>query len=185
MAGIPVCLCANSEIDAAKQRANRILAEAETSPNYQRLLDRGDARTVGDLCAAGDEESMSDLHDVMRVISACDIVVGSRYHVLVAGLKLRRPCVSLGYGPKHQALLESAGIGQFSQAADDFDLPLLIAQIEAIVADLEHYKRTVATSIDRLEANLSGVDAFLRQSMSNGVHKAQVYGDAADAIAPQ
>jgi 5,10-methylenetetrahydromethanopterin reductase len=58
VAGIPVCLCANSEIDAAKERANRILSEAETSPNYQRLLDRGDARNVGDLCAAGDEESI-------------------------------------------------------------------------------------------------------------------------------
>ncbi len=58
VAGIPVTLCANSEIEEAKERANRILAEAETSPNYQRLLDRGDARTVGDLCAAGDEESI-------------------------------------------------------------------------------------------------------------------------------
>jgi F420-dependent oxidoreductase-like protein len=58
VAGIPVCLCANSEIDAAKERANRILSEAETSPNYQKLLDRGDARNVGDLCAAGDEESI-------------------------------------------------------------------------------------------------------------------------------
>ena len=58
VAGIPVCLCANSEIDAAKARANRILAEAETSPNYQKLLDCGDARDVGDLCAAGDEEAI-------------------------------------------------------------------------------------------------------------------------------
>jgi 5,10-methylenetetrahydromethanopterin reductase len=58
VAGIPVCLCANSEIDAAKERAKRILSEAETSPNYQRLLDRGDARNVGDLCAAGDEEAI-------------------------------------------------------------------------------------------------------------------------------
>ncbi|CAN5591037.1 LLM class F420-dependent oxidoreductase [soil metagenome] len=58
VAGIPVCLCANSEIDEAKDRANRILAEAETSPNYQKLLDRGDARNVGDLCAAGDFEQI-------------------------------------------------------------------------------------------------------------------------------
>jgi F420-dependent oxidoreductase-like protein len=58
VAGIPVTLCANSEIEEAKDRANRILAEAETSPNYQKLLDRGDARTVGDLCAAGDEASI-------------------------------------------------------------------------------------------------------------------------------
>ncbi|OBJ81929.1 LLM class F420-dependent oxidoreductase [Mycobacterium gordonae] len=54
VAGIPVCLCAASEVDAAKERANRILGEAEVSPNYQRLLERGDARDVGDLCAAGD-----------------------------------------------------------------------------------------------------------------------------------
>jgi F420-dependent oxidoreductase-like protein len=58
VAGIPVCLCANSEIDTAKTRANRILAEAQTSPNYQRLLDRGDAQNVGDLCAAGDEDAI-------------------------------------------------------------------------------------------------------------------------------
>src|SRR6476619_2820670 len=58
VAGIPVCLCAPSEVDAAKERANRILAEAETSPNYQKLLDRGDARNVGDRCAAGDAESI-------------------------------------------------------------------------------------------------------------------------------
>ncbi|ORA36436.1 LLM class F420-dependent oxidoreductase [Mycobacterium aquaticum] len=58
VAGIPVTLCTNSEIETAKDRANRVLAEAETSPNYQRLLDRGEARNVGDLCAAGDEESI-------------------------------------------------------------------------------------------------------------------------------
>ena len=58
VAGIPVCLCAPSQVDEAKERANRILGEAEVSPNYQRLLERGDARDVGDLCAAGDEAAI-------------------------------------------------------------------------------------------------------------------------------
>jgi F420-dependent oxidoreductase-like protein len=58
VAGIPVCLCRPSEVDAARERANRILGEAEISPNYQRLLSRGDARDVGDLCAAGDEAAI-------------------------------------------------------------------------------------------------------------------------------
>jgi alkanesulfonate monooxygenase SsuD/methylene tetrahydromethanopterin reductase-like flavin-dependent oxidoreductase (luciferase family) len=39
-------------------RTNRILAEAETSPNYQRLLDQGDARQVGDILAAGSESTI-------------------------------------------------------------------------------------------------------------------------------
>ncbi|WP_280269716.1 TIGR03564 family F420-dependent LLM class oxidoreductase [Nocardia wallacei] len=59
VAGLPVCLCARSEIDAARARANRILGEAEVSPNYQRLLEQGDARDIGDLCIAGDEETIA------------------------------------------------------------------------------------------------------------------------------
>ncbi|MBA9005405.1 LLM class F420-dependent oxidoreductase [Thermomonospora cellulosilytica] len=58
VAGIPVCLCKPSEVDAARERANRILGEAEISPNYQRLLEYGDARDIGDLCAAGDEKAI-------------------------------------------------------------------------------------------------------------------------------
>jgi F420-dependent oxidoreductase-like protein len=58
VAGIPVCLCAPSEVDAARERANRILGEAEVSPNYQRLLEYGDARDVGDICAAGGEAAI-------------------------------------------------------------------------------------------------------------------------------
>jgi F420-dependent oxidoreductase-like protein len=56
VAGVPVCLCAADEVDAAVERTNRVLSEAEVSPNYQALLDRGDATAVGDLLAAGTEE---------------------------------------------------------------------------------------------------------------------------------
>jgi F420-dependent oxidoreductase-like protein len=58
VAGIPVCVCDDSEIDTAVARTNRILSEAEVSPNYQRLLDLGDATSVGDLMAAGSEASV-------------------------------------------------------------------------------------------------------------------------------
>ncbi len=58
VAGIPVCLCADSEIDAAVTRANRLLSEAEVSPNYQKLLDQGDATSVGDILAAGSESNI-------------------------------------------------------------------------------------------------------------------------------
>jgi len=59
VAGIPVTLCAASRVDEARARANRILAEAEFSPNYQRLLEHGDIRDVGELLAAGDEAAIA------------------------------------------------------------------------------------------------------------------------------
>jgi F420-dependent oxidoreductase-like protein len=58
VAGIPVCVCTDREVPAAVERANRILAEAEVSPNYQHLLEHGDARTVGDILAAGSEDTI-------------------------------------------------------------------------------------------------------------------------------
>ena len=58
VAGIPVCLCGDDEIDAAVARTNRILAEAEVSPNYQKLLEHGDARNVGDILVAGSEAAI-------------------------------------------------------------------------------------------------------------------------------
>jgi F420-dependent oxidoreductase-like protein len=58
VAGVPVCLCRDEEVDAAAERANRLLSEAEVSPNYQRLLDQGDAKDVGDILAAGSEAAI-------------------------------------------------------------------------------------------------------------------------------
>ncbi len=58
VAGVPVCLCADDEVDVAVARTNRILAEAEVSPNYQKLLEHGDARNVGDILIAGGESTI-------------------------------------------------------------------------------------------------------------------------------
>jgi F420-dependent oxidoreductase-like protein len=58
VAGIPLCLCRDDEVDIAVERTNRILSEAEVSPNYQRLLEMGDARNAGDILAAGSESSI-------------------------------------------------------------------------------------------------------------------------------
>jgi len=55
VAGVAVCLCGSDEVDAARERANRLLGHAEYSPNYQRLLEQGDAADVGDMAALGTE----------------------------------------------------------------------------------------------------------------------------------
>ena len=56
VAGVPVCLCRPSEVDTAKARANRVLSESTISPNYQRLLEKGNATSVADIMAVGDEQ---------------------------------------------------------------------------------------------------------------------------------
>jgi F420-dependent oxidoreductase-like protein len=75
VAGVPVCLCRDDEVDAAVERTNRLLAEAEVSPNYQRLLDQGDAREVGDILAAGGEAAIEKRLRAFADAGATDVSV--------------------------------------------------------------------------------------------------------------
>ena len=58
VAGVPVTLCRNEDVDAVRSWANKALGHAEYSPNYQRLLEHGDSSDVADMCAAGDEAAV-------------------------------------------------------------------------------------------------------------------------------
>jgi F420-dependent oxidoreductase-like protein len=58
VAGVPVALCAEGEVDSARTYASEVLGHADFSPNYVRLLEHGDAEDVGDTMAAGDESTI-------------------------------------------------------------------------------------------------------------------------------
>ncbi|MDT5097847.1 MAG: hypothetical protein QOC76_1584 [Mycobacterium sp.] len=58
VAGVPVALCSDGEIDSARAYASEVLGHADFSPNYVRLLEHGDAEDVGDTMAAGDEATV-------------------------------------------------------------------------------------------------------------------------------
>jgi F420-dependent oxidoreductase-like protein len=98
VAGIPVCLCSDSEVDSAVRRTNRILAEAEVSPNYQRLLEHGDARQVGDILAAGSEAAIEKRLRGFADAGATDmsfrvVPIGEGRDELIASLKRTRAFV--------------------------------------------------------------------------------------------
>jgi F420-dependent oxidoreductase-like protein len=58
IAGVPVTLCSNGDVDNARAYASEVLGHAHFSPNYVRLLEHGDAADVGDTMAAGDEQAV-------------------------------------------------------------------------------------------------------------------------------
>jgi F420-dependent oxidoreductase-like protein len=60
VAGVPVALCSDSEVDGARAYASDVLGHADFSPNYVRLLEHGDADDVGDTMAAGDEATVRE-----------------------------------------------------------------------------------------------------------------------------
>jgi F420-dependent oxidoreductase-like protein len=75
IAGVPVTLCSNDQVDDARAWANRVFGQAAFSPNYQRLLERGDATNEGELLAAGDESAVVDRLRAFRDAGATDFAV--------------------------------------------------------------------------------------------------------------
>jgi alkanesulfonate monooxygenase SsuD/methylene tetrahydromethanopterin reductase-like flavin-dependent oxidoreductase (luciferase family) len=75
VAGIPVALCRDDEVEDARERANRVLGHAEFSPNYQRLLEHGDATDVGDILAGGSERAIIDRMQRFRDAGVTDLSV--------------------------------------------------------------------------------------------------------------
>ena len=75
VAGVPVVLCGDDEVDDARAWANRALGHAEYSPNYERLLEQGDATDVGDLLAAGDEAAVGERLARFRDAGVTDLAV--------------------------------------------------------------------------------------------------------------
>jgi len=75
VAGVPVVLCPNDDVDDARYWANQVLGHSEFCANYQRLLDRGNAKNEGEILAAGDEATVIDRLRAFRDAGATDLAV--------------------------------------------------------------------------------------------------------------
>ncbi len=99
VASIPVCVCRDDEVDLAVARTNRVLSEAEMSPNYQNLLEHGDAREVGDLLAAGSESTIEKRFRAFADAGVTDLSVrvlsiGDGRDARLASSQRTRECVA-------------------------------------------------------------------------------------------
>ena len=126
VAGIPVCLCLDDEVDHAVERTNRILSEAEVSPNYQKLLDLGDARAVGDILAAGSEAAVEKRLRAFADAGVTDLSVRvvpigqGREELLASSRRTRELLGSL-------ASLVELSVGQLTRARRTFFSTLPVA----------------------------------------------------------
>jgi polysaccharide pyruvyl transferase WcaK-like protein len=127
-----------------------------------RLLtgDAGDNAAVGDLAALVraarpglppellSAELTSDLHELMERIADTDIVVATRFHNVVAALKLARPVVSIGYASKNDALLADMGLTGFCQHIEDLDIDRLISQFSTLLEARDEHECQIRDRVD-------------------------------------
>lgn len=107
--------------------------------------DAADARALEDLRARlaatmpGSEQVSfalaGSLHDVLDEIARCQLVVATRFHNIVAALKLARPTISLGYARKNDVLMADMGLADYCRPIEQADLAWLKERFTRLAGD--------------------------------------------------
>lgn len=86
--------------------------------------------TVGSLAVS--VVHTSTLDELLREMARVDTVVASRYHNVLAAVKLGKPTVGVGYAAKSDALMAEMGLGDYCQSIRDLDVDRLVKQFTLI-----------------------------------------------------
>jgi polysaccharide pyruvyl transferase WcaK-like protein len=83
--------------------------------------------------------AVSSYADVAQALLPVGSVVAIRYHNVLCALRLSKPTISIGYSPKHDALMADMGLAEFCQQVNTLDvgeLTELFTELERRSAEL-------------------------------------------------
>ncbi|TCC05611.1 polysaccharide pyruvyl transferase family protein [Kribbella soli] len=117
-------------------------------PVIPMLQEEAEAGTIRyDRCETFDE--------LMNQIAGVDVMIGSRFHNVIAGLKCAKPTISIGYGRKNAAVMELFGQGEYAHDIRDFDVDVLLEQFTLLMRDRERVMKELAECNSAVERGLA------------------------------
>jgi polysaccharide pyruvyl transferase WcaK-like protein len=90
--------------------------------------------------------------ELKAVLGACDAVVSSRYHSLVAALSMGVPCLAVGWHHKYQELFRLFGLDEWLFDCSDCDRDRLIAAFDRLWVEREDVRKTITEALPSIEA---------------------------------
>jgi polysaccharide pyruvyl transferase WcaK-like protein len=110
------------------------------------------------LAAAGGGDARYDragtYDELLRQVAQVDVMVGTRFHNVVAALQCGKPTIAIGYGRKHAALMELMGQGEYVQDIRELDLDLLVAQFSRVTSGRERIGRDLSARQSAIRVRL-------------------------------
>lgn len=100
-------------------------------------------------------ETLRTLGDVMAQIAKAEVVVGTRYHNVLCGLKLAKPTISVSYSAKNDRIMADMGLAEYTQDARTVDADRLIEQFTAVSAAADRIGPMLGEHAARKSARLA------------------------------
>jgi polysaccharide pyruvyl transferase WcaK-like protein len=97
-------------------------------------------------------EPVANFNDVMDAMEPVGAVIATRYHNLIAALKLSKPTIALGYSMKHTALMSDMGLAEFSHSVQSMDVHAVTEQLLEMEGDSGRLRQLLlASNVARAE----------------------------------
>lgn len=110
-------------------------------------------------------EPVTTFSDVMEAMEPVGAVIATRYHNLIAALKLSKPTIALGYSRKHEMLMSDMGLVEFSHSVETADVADLTKQFLDMEARSDELRQSLlahnAAKISGLEQQFDELDEVL------------------------
>ena len=110
-------------------------------------------------------EPVTTLREIMESMEPLGAIIATRFHNLIAALKLAKPTIAIGYSDKHRDLMADAGLAEFTHPIESFDPGVVVGQLR----EMESHAETIRLSLcshnselaEQVERQFDELDAVL------------------------
>lgn len=95
--------------------------------------------------------------EIKRAVGRCDLLVGSRFHALIAATSQFIPAVALGWSHKYQGLLSDVGLSEYALAHEDANLATVIDRISRAWQNRERLREVLRVRVAALQLQVQGL----------------------------
>lgn len=142
-------------------RVRLLMGAHSDQRSFDEVLRRVSAKCGQPAAQAVIADPANSFDELMRQIIETDFIVATRFHNIVAALKVVRPAISIGYAKKNDVLLAQVGLGTFCQSIEQIDITLLISQFERLVYIRDQFADKIYETTKRYLHCLEQQNAFL------------------------
>jgi polysaccharide pyruvyl transferase WcaK-like protein len=107
----------------------------------------------------------SDFTALSQTLKNTDLVMASRFHVLLAALKLRRPIIALSHASKDDDLLGQFGLSDYVHSIEDFTAEDIQASLDRLSLEFESVQHRLELGCIRAHGSVNADFRRMREAL--------------------
>jgi polysaccharide pyruvyl transferase WcaK-like protein len=146
-------------------RVRLLIGASSDQQSFDDVLQRVNLQCGQQAAAHVIAESANSLQELMYQIGETELVVASRFHNIVAALKMGRSAISVGYADKNEVLLAEVGLRAFCQPIETLDTKRLIADFETLYQQRDQFCDRILYATEKFRRRLKNQEAYLLENL--------------------